>query len=112
MLDAGLGLECEDRLGVTALLHALDMGAVRQVKLLIQAGANLTRKTGYGITPLQFARSNLAASHPRPMQRAWINKREWSIRRRKVELQQDQATYDLLERAVYDRGRVELPVCK
>lgn len=112
MLDAGLGLECEDRLGVTALLHALDMGLAQQVELLIQAGANLTRETGYGITPLEFAKSNLAASHPRPMQRAWINKNELKNRQRKVELEQDQKTYDLLNKAIQDRDRVGLPFRK
>ncbi|KAK1830632.1 hypothetical protein QBC39DRAFT_410083 [Podospora conica] len=111
MLDAGLALECEDRLGCTALLHALDLGCADSVELLIKAGANLTRTTGYGITPLQFAETNLKASHPRPLQRAWINKFEWRNRhRRSVTLEEDRRTHQMLRKAIQeDRG--QLPLC-
>ncbi|KAK7418429.1 Ankyrin repeat, SAM and basic leucine zipper domain-containing protein 1 [Neonectria punicea] len=70
MLESGLALKYEDRLGCTALLHAWDSGATEAVKLLIEAGVNVTRWTRYGITPLDLVESNVKAGHTRPMQRA------------------------------------------
>ncbi|KAI8631723.1 hypothetical protein F5Y19DRAFT_493585 [Xylariaceae sp. FL1651] len=111
MLGSGLGLECEDRLGCTATLHALDMGSARSLDLLIKHGANLTRTTKYGISALNFAESNLHASHPRPMQRAWINKLEWQNRYfRQVSLEADQEAYEMVRQAISGGQRRILPL--
>lgn len=113
MLENGLGIECEDRLGCTAALHALDMGSAECLRLLIEHGVNLTRTTKYGISALQFAESNLRASHPRSMQRAWVNKFEWQHRySRQISLEADQRTYEMVEQAIFGGKRGILPLCE
>ncbi|RYP09084.1 hypothetical protein DL765_008564 [Monosporascus sp. GIB2] len=94
MLRHGLALECEDRFGCTAALYAVDLGSVEALELLYKAGADLTRRTGYGITPLELATSNLEAEHPRPTQRAWAW--AWS-NQPDVSLEQDMRVYSFLK---------------
>ena len=100
LVEHGLGLEFEDRLGFSALLHALDRGKGRIdfTDMLIGAGADLTRRTASGFTPLGFAKKNLNAQHPRYPRRDGI-KREW-CESRAVTLQEDREAYDRLKEAI------------
>ncbi|KAH7322847.1 hypothetical protein B0I35DRAFT_426593 [Stachybotrys elegans] len=99
-LKYGLGLECEDQFGCTAVLYAIDLADADALQLLMDAGANLHRRTGYGLTPLELARSNLKADHPRLTSRSWSF--AWS-RRPKISLEQDRRVHDLVAQAV--RGK-------
>ncbi|MCJ1477115.1 hypothetical protein MMC13_005786 [Lambiella insularis] len=102
LLEYGLGLECEDRLGFTALLHALDRGRGRvdYTRILVDAGADIVRRTASGYTPLQFAKANLRAQHPRFPKRS-KNSRAWQLQ--PVSLEEDQAAYEMLKSAIQER---------
>ena len=104
LVEHGLGVECEDRLGFSALLHALDRGKGRIdfTEMLIAAGADLTRRTASGFTPLEFAKRNLNAQHPRYPRRDGIIK-DWELR--SVTLQEDREVYDCLKAAIRERHR-------
>ncbi|TKA78351.1 hypothetical protein B0A49_01233 [Cryomyces minteri] len=101
-LEYGLALECEDRIGFTALLHALDRGngALHYTKLLIEAGADLTRRTASGLTPIQFAQRNLNKQHPRMPRHNWTL-RAWDLR--PVSLEEDLEAYEMLVTALRER---------
>ena len=102
LIEYGLGIECEDRLGYSALLYTLDRGRGRLdfTELLIRAGADLTRRTGSGFTPLEFAKKNLNAQHPRcPRRDGLIKDQEL----RAVTLQEDRDAYDRLKGAIRER---------
>lgn len=103
LLSYGLGMECEDCMKFTALLHALDRGegCVDFTKTLIDAGANLVRKTGSGFTPLEFAEKNMKAKHPRIPNPAWTRK-AWELR--PVTLEEDQRAYKLLKTAIKEKN--------
>lgn len=103
LLNYGLGMECEDCLKFTALLHALDRGegCVDFTKMLIDAGADLVRRTGSGFTPLEFAAKNMKAKHPRLPNPAWTL-RAWELR--PVSLEEDQHAYDLLKMAIREKN--------
>lgn len=103
LLSYGLGMECEDCMKFTALLHALDRGkgCVDFTKTLIDAGADLVRRTGSGFTPLEFAAKNLKAKHPRLPIHAWTL-RAWELR--PVSLGEDQRTYKLLKTAIREKN--------
>lgn len=103
LLSYGLGLECEDCMRFTALLHALDRGegCVDFTKTLIDAGADLLRRTGSGFTPLEFAEKNMKAKHPRLPNPAWTRK-PWELR--PVTLEEDQHSYNLLKKAIRERN--------
>lgn len=110
MLQYGLALECEDRIGYTALLHALDRGpgVIDFTKILIDAGAHLTRRTASGLTPLELAKRNFEQQHPRnPRLSYTINKKPLNLN--PVSLEDDQAALELLRRAIQEqklnRGR-------
>ncbi|CAG9970429.1 unnamed protein product [Clonostachys byssicola] len=107
MLHYGLGVDCEDAMGCTAVLFAIDLAAEKELALLINAGANLTRRTRYGLTPLELAKSNLEADHPRPEQRAFNS--IW-FQARKMTLEQDQRIYHMLSKAIHVQRR--LPLCE
>ena len=100
LVEHGLGLECEDRLGFSALLHALDRGEGRIdfTEMLIRAGADLTRRTASGFTPLEFAKKNLNAQHPRYPRRDGIIRECCELRA--VTLQEDREAYDRLKKAI------------
>ncbi len=102
LVENGLGVECEDRLGFSALLHALDRGKGRIdfTGMLIRAGADLTRRTASGFTPLELAKQNLNAQHPRYPRRDGITK-DWELRG--VTLQEDREAYDRLNEAIRER---------
>ena len=99
LLDYGLGTECEDRSGFTALLHALDRGpgCLDFVEVLICAGANLTRRTASGFTPLEWAMQNLKGPHPRVPKQIQATK-PWEIDA--VSFEEDQRMYIMLQQAV------------
>lgn len=102
LVEHGLGVECEDRLGFSALLHALDRGKGRIdfTEMLIRAGADLMKRTASGFTPLEFAKKNLNAQHPRyPRRDGIIGDREL----RAVSLQEDREAYDRLKKAIRER---------
>ena len=102
LIEYGLGVECEDRLGFSALLYTLDRGKGRIdfMEMLIRAGADLTRRTGSGFTPLEFAKKNLNAQHPRcPRRDGLIKEQEL----RTVTLQEDREAYDRLKEAIRER---------
>ena len=103
LLSYGLGMECEDCLKFTALLHALDRGegCVDFTKTLIDAGADLVRRTGSGFTPLEFATKNMKATHPRLPNPAWTL-RAWELR--PVSLEKDQHAYELLKMAIGEKN--------
>lgn len=103
LLSYGLGMECEDCMKFTALLHALDRGegCVNFTKMLIDAGADLMRRTGSGFTPLEFAEKNMKAKHPRLPNPAWTRK-AWELR--PVTLEEDQRAYKLLKMAVGEKN--------
>ena len=102
LVEHGLGVEFEDRLGFSALLHALDRGKGRIdfTEMLIRAGADLTKRTASGFTPLEFAKKNLNAQHPRYPRRDGIIK-DWGLRA--VTLQEDREAYDRLKEAIRER---------
>lgn len=102
LLDYGLGIECEDCIKFTALLHSLDRGkgCVDFTKTLIDAGADLVRRTGSGFTPLEFAAKNMKAKHPRLPNPAWTL-RAWELR--PVSLEEDQRAYKLLKMAIKEK---------
>lgn len=103
LLSYGLGIECEDCMKFTALLYALDRGkgCVDFTKTLIDAGADLVRRTGSGFTPLEFAEKNMKAKHPRLPNPAWTRK-AWELR--PVTLEEDQRSYHLLKRAIREKN--------
>ena len=103
LIDHGLGIEFEDRLGFTALLHALDRGKGRKdfTKLLIDFGVDLTRRTSSGFTPLEFAERKLKEQHPRHPRRDGIIM-DWPVWGY-VTLEQDQESYELLRRTIKER---------
>lgn len=103
LLSYGLGMECEDCMKFTALLHALDRGegCVDFTKTLIDAGADLVRRTGSGFTPLEFAEKNMKAKHPRLPNPAWTRK-AWELR--PVSLEEDQRSYNLLKMAIREKN--------
>lgn len=103
LLSYGLGMECEDCMKFTALLHALDRGegCVDFTKTLIDAGADLVRRTGSGFTPLEFAEKNMKAKHPRLPNPAWTRK-AWELR--PVTLEEDQRAYKLLKMAIREKN--------
>lgn len=115
LLEYGLGKECEDCFGFTALLHALDGGqrSLENARTLIDAGADLFRRTGSGLTPLTLVKKNVDAVHPRrpiasrtPGTRA--SKRELDqIQFKSITLGEDLQAYDLVLEAI--RGRNMLP---
>ena len=101
MVHYGLALECEDRIGFTALLHALDRGpgGIDFTQVLVDAGANLTRRTASGLTPLELAKRNVAQAHPRRPRPSWtINKKPLTLN--PVSLEHDQEALELLRRAI------------
>ena len=102
LVEYGLGLECEDRLGFSALLHALDRGRGRIdfTKMLIRAGADLTRRTTSGFTPLEFAKKNLNTQHPRYPVRDGVIK-HWELGA--VTLEEDREAYNCLKEAIRER---------
>ena len=73
LLEYGLGLECEDSIGYTALLHAIEKGngCTHFVRVLISAGADVVRRTASGNTPLELAAKNLRSTHPRLPKYQW-----------------------------------------
>ncbi|KAK3178191.1 hypothetical protein OEA41_000324 [Lepraria neglecta] len=107
LLEYGLAKECDDCFGFTALLHALDCGqrAHDSAQLLIDAGADLCRKTGSGFTPLELVKRNVSTQHPRwPMASRTLGKRveRWELDKSKlnpVPLEEDHHAYDLLIKA-------------
>ncbi|KAK3068505.1 hypothetical protein LTR53_013876 [Teratosphaeriaceae sp. CCFEE 6253] len=100
MMHYGLALEREDRMGYTALLHALDRGMIDSIQVLIEAEVNLTRRTASGHTPLEFARRNLTRRHPRAPRQSWtVGKGHPSLN--PVSIATDQAAYDKLLRATF-----------
>jgi hypothetical protein len=104
MLQYGLALECEDRIGFTALLHSLDRGpgVINFTKVLIDAGADLTRRTASGLTPLELAKRNIELAHPRKPRPSWtINKKPLTLN--PVSLKDDQAALELLHRAIREQ---------
>lgn len=103
LLSYGLGMECEDCMKFTALLHALDRGegCVDFTKTLIDAGVDLVRRTGSGFTPLEFAEKNMKAKHPRLPNPAWT-RRAWELR--PVTLDEDQRAYKLLKMAIREKN--------
>ena len=102
LVQHGLSLECEDRFGFSALLHALDRGegCIDFTGMLIKAGADLTRKTSSGFTPLSFAKHNLDAQHPRLPTRDGFTK-DWESRA--VTLEEDVKTYHRLRAEIRTR---------
>jgi len=109
LLDAGLALECEDRLGFTAILNAIDMGEIEALKLLIRAGANLKRRCTYGITALELATSNLKAGHPRRRNRAMTDN-YWDTAEQLLSVETDAQIYKMLAQAL--EMDCTLPLCK
>jgi hypothetical protein len=105
MLEAGLGVEIEDKWGCTALIHALDRGrgVADFVRLLIEAGVDLERRTGCGYTPLEFAELNMKARHPRLPQRTWSVKSIENTSFRPVTLQQDREMFLLLKQSIAEK---------
>lgn len=103
LLSYGLGMECEDCMKFTALLHALDRGegCVDFTKTLIDAGADLVRRTGSGFTPLEFAAKNMKAKHPRLPNPAWT-RRVWELR--PVSFEEDERAYKLLKMAIEEKN--------
>lgn len=102
MVEHGLAIECEDGLGCTALLHALDRGrgCLDYVRLLINHGADLTRRTTYGYSPVEFATMNLKAKHPRlPMRSGTV--KPWELKT--VSQAEDQRSYEVLKEALKNR---------
>ena len=104
LLEYGLGKECEDCFGFTALLHAVDGGqrSWETARTVIEAGADLFRRTGSGLTPLALVKKNVNTAHPRwpmasrtPGTRA--DKQEiYKIRFKPVTLEKDLHVYDLI----------------
>lgn len=111
MLDHGLALECEDNTGVTAILYAVDNAAFDVLEKLIDAGANLTRRPGCGISAIELAETNFAADHPRPINRAWSN---WSWFKNEgiISMEEDKRVLKMLVGAMRKRDGKELPLCK
>jgi hypothetical protein len=102
MLKHGSALEVEDNWGCTALIHALDKGKRRldYTQILIDAGADLERRTGCGYTTLEFAEMNMHAKHPRMPQRTWNTKTVETCNSKLIELEEDRETYARLKRAI------------
>ncbi len=101
MLQYGLAMECEDRMGWTALLHALDRGpgVVNFTELLVAAGVDVGRRAACGMTPLEVAKRSLSSSHPRQPRLSWtINKKPITLA--PVSFQDDEAAFLLLSRAL------------
>ena len=65
LVDHGVELDSEDRGGYTALLHALDKGYTPFIRVLIVGGASIAQRTTSGLSPLDVAKQNGAALHPR-----------------------------------------------
>lgn len=108
LLEHGLALELEDRFGCTASLYAVDVGSVESLGLLYDAGADLGRRTGYGLTPLELATSNLKADHPRLTQRSW----SWAMAERpEISLEQDRIVYEFLVSKLKGKRHTP-PLCK
>lgn len=100
-LAYGLALECEDQRGYSALLYAIDRGpgAVDYLKLLIEAGADVARRTKSGLTPLELARTNLLRDHPHRPRTTWtVNRKPLYLK--SVSWEDDMASYEMLKRAV------------
>ena len=102
LVEHGLGIECEDRFGYSALLHALNRGkgCIDFAGMLIEAGADLTRRTASGFTPLEFARKNLNAQHPRQPRRDGTKP---DLGLQTVTLEEDREAYDRLEKSIRER---------
>ncbi len=107
-LDYGLALDCEDRFGTTALLHAIDRGkgSLDFTEVMIDAGADILRRTGSGYTPLEFAAKNLRASHPRSSTR-WRHTQRFSELRTVTE-EEDREAYERLKRIIKEKQLAEM----
>lgn len=95
----GLGLEYEDRIGFTALLYALEQrsGPTDFAKILINAGANVVKRTSSGYTPLELAKENLKGPHPRIVSRKWqIDTVAYNVMSTAMTLEEDQEIYEYL----------------
>jgi ankyrin repeat protein len=105
LLSYGLSLEYEDRAGFTALLHALNEGTGSKnfAKVLINAGANVIKRTSSGYTPLELARENLKGPHPRTVTRKRQGSEMTGTEWRRVALEEDQELYDYLLHVVRER---------
>lgn len=99
-LSYGLSLESEDRFGYTALLHALNRGKgeLGYLNVLIDAGADLTRRTASGFTPFELAQKNLHQYHPRAPRPNFDLKTHHP-----VSLEEDIRAYNLLKTAIAQR---------
>jgi hypothetical protein len=113
MLKHGLALEVEDNWGCTALIHALDKGKRRldYTQILIDAGADLERRTGCRYTPLEFAEINMHAKHPRMPQRTWNTKTVETCNSKLIELEEDRETYARLKRAISEKKGYQALLC-
>lgn len=106
LLDAGLALECEDCLGISAVIYAVDLGELRVLEMLIEAGADVNRQCGFGITPLELATINLGLPHPRARTRSLTYMQILPQDGIGVSLDTDQKLYDCIVRALKRKGVV------
>lgn len=83
------------------------MAAIKDSKLLIEAGANLKRRCGFGVTPLELESGNLRAGHPRKRNRGLVDR--WGLRDEVFELETDQEIYSILATALEKDGETVLP---
>ncbi|KAF4844474.1 hypothetical protein CGCSCA4_v007267 [Colletotrichum siamense] len=104
LLDAGLALECEDCLGISAVIYAVDLGELRALEMLIEAGADVNRQCGFGITPLELATINLGLPHPRARTRSLTYMHILPQDGIGVSLDTDQKLYDCIVRALKRKG--------
>lgn len=73
LLRYNLGLEYEDSSGFTALLHAVNLPSrpIHHVKMLVEAGANVVKRTSSGYTALELAKENMESLYPRHVLTRW-----------------------------------------
>ena len=55
LLDSGLPVDIDDKIGYTALMHAADSSNTGVVRLLLQKGAGVNKQNHYGDTALHCA---------------------------------------------------------
>nr|XP_036580690.1 ankyrin unc44 [Colletotrichum truncatum]KAF6788685.1 ankyrin unc44 [Colletotrichum truncatum] len=98
LLDAGLALECEDWLGISAVIYAVDFGSLDSLELLIQEGVDVERRCGYGLTPIELATANMKLAHPRVTTRGLAY--TFPFPKIYVDIDTDRKLYECLKRAL------------
>ncbi|KAL5356493.1 hypothetical protein BJX96DRAFT_171664 [Aspergillus floccosus] len=100
LLSRGAHIEDEDEAGCTALLAALELGRPQIVCKLVDAGAQIRRKSmGAGLSATDVAMRNVAAMHPRMTSLHFDHRPRFTAEMVPVELEDDMRSFEIIREA-------------